>query len=186
MTNKKAIIGLTGKIAGGKGTVAKYLKEKYGASTYRFSTMLRDVLERMYLDITRENMQKISTVLRQNFSEDIMAKVMAEDVKKDESQVIIVDGVRRLADIKYLRELEGFKLVAIEANPRIRYERLVKRAENKGDADKSYEQFLKEESGEAEAQIPEVMAAADTVIDNNGSFEDLEKQVAEVLEEIEE
>ena len=56
MANKKIIIGLVGQLACGKGTVAEYLKEKYGASVYRYSTMLRDVLNRLYLEINRVNM----------------------------------------------------------------------------------------------------------------------------------
>ncbi len=185
MAQKKIIIGLVSKIAAGKGTIAKYLESKYNASSYRFSTMLRDILNRLYLNINRENMQKLSTILRQNFSEDLMAKVIAQDVKKDKHKFIIVDGVRRLADIKYLKELEGFYLIAIEVNQKSRYERLIKRSENQGDINKSYEQFLKEEAGEAELQIPATMETADFVIDNNGTMERLYQQIDKVLEEIE-
>ena len=83
MSQQKIIIGLVSKIAAGKGTVTKYLQDKYGASAYRFSTMLRDALNRLYVEINRKNMQKLSTILRQNFGEDLMAKVIAEDVKRD-------------------------------------------------------------------------------------------------------
>ena len=42
---KKIIIGLTGKIACGKGVTKKYILSKYGerAADYRFSTILRDI-----------------------------------------------------------------------------------------------------------------------------------------------
>jgi dephospho-CoA kinase len=181
---QKIVIGITSKIAAGKGTVAKYLQKKYKAKDYRFSTMLRDILNRLYLEIDRKNMQKLSTLLRQNFGEDIMAKVMAEDVKNDNSKIIIVDGVRRLDDIKYLREIEGFKLVAIETDIKKRYKRLVKRNENHGDDKKTYAQFLKDEQGEAELQVPKTMAAADAVINNNGSLGQLYKRVAGLIEKI--
>lgn len=182
MTSKsKIIIGLTSKIAGGKGTVTKYLQYKYDVGIYRFSNMLRDVLNRLYLEINRGNMQKLSTILRQNFSEDIMAKVMAEDVKNDNHEIIVVDGVRRLADIKYLREIVGFKLVAIEVATQKRYERLVKRNENQGDDKKTYQQFLKEEQNETELRIPETMAAADIIIDNNDNLEYLYRQVDDLI-----
>jgi len=59
---KKIILGFAGEIASGKGTAAKYLAEKYGSGYFRFSTILRDVLKRLYLDESRENAQKISTV----------------------------------------------------------------------------------------------------------------------------
>lgn len=134
--DKKIIIGLVGQISSGKGTVAKYIEEKYGAKTYRFSTMLRDVLNRMYIDINRNNMQEISTFFRQKFGEDLMAKVITEDVKKENNNLVIVDGVRRMADIKYLQELENFHLVRIAATPQKRYERLIQRHENTDDTKK--------------------------------------------------
>ena len=88
----KIILGLAGEMASGKGTVAKYAAEKYNAKTWRFSTMLRDVLDRLSLEQSRDNMQTLSTILRQNFGEELFARVMAEDVKKDTSEIIVEIG----------------------------------------------------------------------------------------------
>ncbi|MDD4271382.1 MAG: AAA family ATPase [Patescibacteria group bacterium] len=181
MTDKKIILGLTGEICAGKGTIVKYLAEKHGAASYRFSTMLRDLLNRIYVPVSRENLQNISTFIRQNFGEDIMAKVIAEDVKNDKNNIIIVDGVRRLADIKYLKEIPGFKLARITAEPETRFKRLILRKENPGDETKTYEEFLADHKKEADAQVPIVMAQADLEISNNGSLEDLYKQVDQII-----
>lgn len=181
MTDKKIILGFVGNLAAGKGTVVKYLKEKHGASTYRFSTMLRDVLKRLYLPDSRENLQFISTAIRQYFGEDIIAKVMAGDVKNDKNEIVAVDGVRRMVDVKYLAEMANFKLVRIVADPRIRYQRIILRNENPDDAEKIYEQFLEDHKKEADAEIPMVMEKADLEIDNNGNLEDLYKQVDQII-----
>ncbi|HBR79994.1 MAG TPA: hypothetical protein DEA46_06195, partial [Candidatus Moranbacteria bacterium] len=77
---EKIILGIAGEIAAGKGTVAKYLVDSCGASTHRFSTALRDVAKRMYLEESRENLQKISTLMRDNFDEDILSMVIYKDV----------------------------------------------------------------------------------------------------------
>ena len=79
--SNKIIIGIVGENASGKTTATEYLKNKYGAVCFRFSDMLGDILARLYLAPTRANFQKLSTVLRQNFSEDIMSQIIAEDVK---------------------------------------------------------------------------------------------------------
>jgi len=181
MSDKKIILGLTGEICAGKGTIVKYLTEKHNATSYRFSTMLRDLLNRLYLPVARENMQYISTAIRQFFGEDIMAKVIAEDVKNDKNIIIVVDGVRRIPDIKYLREIDGFKLVRIIADPKTRYQRLILRKENPGDENKTYEQFLEDHKKEADSQVPIVMAQADLEINNNGSLEDLYKQIDQIV-----
>jgi len=181
MQNKKIILGLTGGICAGKGTVVKYLTEKHSATSYRFSTMLRDLLARLYLPASRENMQNISTVMRQTFGEDIMAKVIAEDVKNDKNNIIVVDGVRRIADIKYLKEILGFKLARIVAEPETRFKRLIVRKENPGDETKTYEEFLADHKKEADSQVPIVMAQADLEINNNGSLENLCGQVDQII-----
>lgn len=177
----KIIIGLAAELAGGKGTATKYITEKYNGNSHRFSTMLRDILDRIYLGHSRENMQNLSTILRQTFGEDTMAKVMFEDTKKDEHNVVVVDGVRRPADIKYLRQLSEFKLVYIDADIKKRYERILKRGENPDDATKTFEQFEKDQLGEADAQIRSLKDQADFVVDNNGSFEDLYNQFDKII-----
>jgi len=144
----KIILGFAGEIASGKGTATKYIVEKYNGSSYRFSTMLRDVLDRLYLGHSREAIQKLSTFLRQTFGENLMAKVMFEDVKKDVREVIAIDGVRRLADIEYLSQLPEFKLVYVEADMEKRFERITRRGENMDDGAKTFEEFKKDHTQE--------------------------------------
>ena len=184
MSEKKNIIGLVGQIACGKGTAALYLKNNHNANIYRFSTMLRDVLDRLYLEITRSNMQSISECLRQKFGGDILAKVIAEDVQKDPGKLIVVDGVRRMDDIKYLQKLPGFNLVKIETGSKIRYNRLITRTENKDDGRKTYEEFLSDEQREAEREIPKVMAGTKLSLNNDGDLENLYKQIGEILKNL--
>ncbi|MBU4217000.1 AAA family ATPase [Candidatus Parcubacteria bacterium] len=177
----KIIIGLVGQIASGKGTVAEYLEKNHQATTFRFSTILRDVLNRLHVDISRENLQDLSTILRQKFGEDLLAKVMAGDVEKTDNKIVVVDGIRRMADIKYLKELENFKLLSVVADPKVRYQRLIERSENSGDSQKTYEDFLADQMKEADAEIPEVMKNADVEINNDIDFENLYQQIDKLL-----
>lgn len=174
---KKIILGFTGLPASGKGTATKYLVEKYQAKSFRFSTIMRDLLDRVYLPQSRVNMSKISTNMRQIFGEDLYAKVIAEDVKQAQEKIIVIDGARRLADIVHLRQIEGFRLVAIEVDLKLRYERLIKRGENPDDNTKTWEDFVADHKLETEASIPELMKQADVVVDNNGSLADFYKQL---------
>lgn len=180
----KIIIGFTGLIASGKDVCKKYLEDNYGASSHRFSSMLRDVLTRLYLPITRENMQNISLDLRRRFGEDVLAKVITADVKNDLTDIVVVDGIRRLADIKELKNLTNFHLISIDADAKIRYSRVIMRQENIGDANKTFEEFINEESQEAESEIPKVMSEAQWTIDNNGSLEDVYRQLDQTISAI--
>ena len=178
----KIILGLAGEIASGKGTVAKYICEKYEGSSHRFSTMLRDVAKRMYLEENRENIQKISTIFRKNFSDDLLSKVIFNDVKNDNREYVAVDGVRRAPDIEYLKKLSGFKLIYIEAAMEKRYERITKRGENSDDSKKTFEEFKKDHERETELRIKDLKNIADFVVDNNGTFEELYSQIDKIIE----
>lgn len=178
---KKVILGFTGLLASGKGTAAKYLEEKHQAATFRFSTMLRDILDRVYVPQTRDNMIRLSEFLRGTYGEEVMAKTIAEDVEKSDEKIVVVEGVRRMADIAYLSKLPNFILVEIFAEPRTRYERLIKRGENPDDNSKTYEQFLADHQRSTELSILDVIKHATERVDNNGDLANLHKQLDELV-----
>ncbi len=179
--SKKIILGFAGEIASGKGTCAAYLKEKYNAETYRFSTVLFDIAHRMHLRDDRDTLQKISTFFRKEFGEDTLAKVMFEDAKGATRELVVIDGVRRLEDVKYLRELPEFKLVYLSAPMKTRYERMVQRGEKADDATKTYEEFEKDHLRETELEITKLEPFAQEVVDNTGSLPELYAQLDTIV-----
>ncbi len=181
MPTSKIILGFVGLPASGKGTSAEYCQKKYGASTYRFSTMLFDLLKRIYLETNRDNLIKMSEAIRSTFGEDTMAKVMAKDAESDENNIIVVDGIRRMADIEYLSKLPNFVLIEIFAEPRTRYERIIKRSEKPDDQTKTFEQFMEDHKRSTEMSIPEVASHATEHIDNNGTSEQLYKKLDDLV-----
>jgi len=181
---KKIILGLCGPMASGKTTVTNYCKETYGAVSFRFSDMLRDVLARIDIDSSRENMQALSTFLRGQYGEDLMSNVIAKDVANETAPFIIVEGVRRPTDVTYLRDVEGFHLVAITAEAKTRFDRITARTENPDDQTKTWATFQKEQEQEAEQEIGTIMATAEMTIDNNGTVEELFAQVDMIVDDI--
>jgi dephospho-CoA kinase len=179
---KRHIIGLAGEMASGKSTAANHLIHKYNATSHKFSTPLRDTLDRFGLPQTRGNLAQLSTKMRETFGEDLFAKVLYQDTQKDQSEYIVVDGVRRLADIEHLRKLPEFKLVYIKADPERRFGRITNRTENEDDQGKSYEDFQKEQVQEAELEIKSLEPHADVVIENDGTIEELFEEVDRVME----
>lgn len=184
LKNKKIILGFVGLIASGKGTACQHLKQNYGADTFRFSTILRDVADRLYLKQNRQNLQDISLILRQKFGEDLLSKVIANDAKGSQAKIIGIDGIRRLSDIKYLKKLPNFHLIYIETDQKIRYTRIVSRGENTDDTTKTFKQFQKDEQQEAEQQMKEMAAMAEFTVNNNGTLKDLYRQLEEIINKI--
>ncbi len=183
-SNKKIILGIIGKNSSGKTTATEYLKNKYNAVSFRFSDALKDVLIRLHLENSRANFQNISTILRQNFSEDILAKIIAEDVKNCSAEIIITEGVRRPADIIYLTQIPNFHLLAIKTDQKIRYQRTKNRTEKTDDQQKTWEEFLAEDGQETEQKIDEIAQQAEFQVDNNDTLEKLYKQLDELIKKI--
>jgi len=177
----KIIIGLTGPIASGKGTVKKYIAEKYSARDCRFSTILRDILNRVDLPDSRDNLINLSTVLRKTFGEDLLAKAITKDASSLDADIVVIDGIRRMTDIGHLMGLDNFILISVDADPKIRYGRLVSRDENEGDGLKTFEDFQNDHKRETELSIPEVMSKAKEIINNNGNLDDLYKQIDNII-----
>lgn len=162
-------------MASGKGAAAAYLHTRYHAKTFRFSTILRDLVQRLNVAEVRENLVAMSEAIRHAFGEDILAKTMAHDANQDDCALIVVEGIRREADITHLKKLPYFILVSIDADLRTRYERLVTRNENADDHTKTWEAFLADHERSTERTIPSVIALAQEHINNNGTREDLER-----------
>lgn len=174
---QKIILGFTGLLASGKGTAASYFEQKYNAKSYRFSTILRALADRIYIEQSRDNLIKMSETIRATFGEDILAKAIAGDAAKSENELIIVEGIRRMPDIEHLKRLPSFILIEISADPQTRYDRLVQRNENVDDRTKTYEQFLEDHKRSTEMSIPEVISHATEHIDNNGTIEQLHQSL---------
>ena len=184
--SKKIIIGLTGEIACGKGAIVNYLVKKYNASSYRYSTALRDILDRVYQDQARHNMVAVSDFLRKNFGENILSKVLHEDIKKDKNKLIIFDAVRRIPELNYFKKISDytFILISIYSDPQTRYKRCIERNENQGDNKKTFEQFILDQKSVSDYEVPEVMEQSDFKINNNNKLEDLYKQVDQIISKI--
>lgn len=184
MPTNKLIFGIVGGLASGKTTLAEYLSESYNCNTYRYSTILRDILDRVYVEQSRHNLQQLSTFLRTEYGQDVMSKVIAKDVERDEKEIVVVEGIRRPSDITYLRNLPGFHLIFVDATQRTRYERITTRGENADDAFKTFEAFQEDEKAEADKLIAEIAKEAQFTIDNNGSKEAFFTQAEAILKDI--
>jgi len=180
----KLIIGFVGQIACGKGTAADLLREQYGAGYYRFSAILGDLLARLSIEKTRDNLIKMSEATRKYFGEDVLAYAIEKDAVQAKEDIVIIDGIRRPGDIVVLEPLPIFKLVAIDVPPKLRYERMKGRGEKAGENQLTWEQFQEQENAPTEVTIPLVMERAWKTISNEGGREEFETKVHALMKEL--
>jgi len=100
----------------------------------------------------------------------------------------IIENIRNIGEIEGLRKMGKFILFAVDAKPEIRYQRIIKR---KSETDNvSYEKFLSDEKKEMNSKdshsqnIFACIKQADYHLKNNGSFEDLYKQINKIFEDL--
>lgn len=181
---KKIILAIAGEIASGKNEMADYVAKKHKARAYRLSEVLRDILHRLDLSESRENMQNVSTMLREYFGADIISKVAVSDLSKIKNRIIAINGVRRMSDIVALKKHFRVKLIYIKSDMEKRYARIVKRSENPDDKKKTFNEFKKDHTKEAEEQIHGLEKKADAVIENNGTKKEFWGKIDEVIKRI--
>ncbi len=173
----RLVLGFTGEAGSGKDAAAQYLHQHYGAYIHTFSTPLRDLLERLYLPITRPNLSYLSTELRKLFGEELFGHVIMKDIEEGLHPVTVVTGIRRTEDMVGLAESKDFHLVYIEASPETRYKRIHARGQNQDDGTKTYEEFLRENELETERSIRVLKANAEKTIENDSSVEMLHERL---------
>ena len=173
------IIGLTGKNAAGKGELAEHLKNK-GFAYFSLSDALRDEATKQGLDHSRDVLIKLGTEMREKFGKGILAERINEKISKLQNKDVVVDSVRHPGEIEELRKNNGFMLIGVDTDAKIRFERLVKRG-RAGDS-KNLEEFLEHEKREnndegSGQQLDKCMELVDKIIKSNGTVEEANKDL---------
>jgi len=182
------IIGLTGTIGSGKGVVTDFLK-KQGFIYLSLSNELREIAKEEKIDFTRKNLQDLGNKLREEEGPAVLAKLVTDKIKNQEYKKAIVDGIRNPAEIGVLRKLKNFFLVSVDATQKIRFERVKQR--NRESDPQTWEEFIKVDDrdkgiGESDTgqNVDKCMKLADFSLINDGSLEEVQERIVELLEKI--
>lgn len=177
------IIGITGTLGAGKGTVVKYLVEKHGFTHYSVRMFLNEEIARRNLPTNRDTMTAVANELRAKNGAGYITEQLIARAKKHGGNAVI-ESVRSVGEAQYLRS-HGVHLWAIDADTKLRYERIVLRA-SETDA-VSYEKFVADENREYfnadpnKQNISGVVSMADVVLNNDGTEKELFAHVEEIL-----
>lgn len=171
------IIALTGEKLAGKTTAAEYLATHHQAARFRFSQPLSDILLRLHQANTRKNLVALGQQLREIFGNDMLAKIMRDDLQQSTSQLKVIDGMRYLEEYNLLKELPDFTLVYITAPIAERYTRALARPEKTDEAGMTLEEFTAHERDTTEVGITELAQQAHSTIHNEGTLEELYSQL---------
>ena len=179
-----AIVGMSGS---GKSVAVDYLTDKGYPKVY-FGGMIYKEMEKRGIERTEdgESEKQFREMIRETEGKDwVVRQVIAEvkDLIAAGQKRIVLDGVYSWTEYKTLKKEfpKCLTFVAIVVDKKLRYDRVAKRP------GRSFDTAAIRERDRSEIENLEKggpIVAADYYILNNGSMEDVDKRLAEILEEI--
>ena len=180
-------IGITGTLGAGKGTIVDYLQKEKGFSHYSVRAFLIDEIKARGMEVNRDSMTLVGNDLRAQHSPSWIIEQLYQQAQASGKNCII-ESIRTPGEVDTLRSKPNFYLFAVDADPRVRYDRAVLRGSETDHID--YDTFLADEQREMDNADPNkqnlkyCIQQADYCFDNNGTIDDLNQQVEQVLGKI--
>lgn len=181
------IIGITGTLGAGKGTIVDFLIHQKGFKHYSVRAFISREIVNRGLEVNRDNMVVVANDLRAKHTPSYITDCLYDEALKNGENAII-ESIRTPGEIDSLRKKGNFILIAVDADVRTRYERAVLRGSETDHI--SFEKFQADEKTEMSATDPnkqnlkKCIEMADIHIDNNGTIESLNKQIESKLTDL--
>jgi dephospho-CoA kinase len=176
------IIGVTGTNGAGKGTVVDYLVRK-GFAHYSVREFLVEEIKRRGMDIDRSAMREVANDLRATKEPEFIVKTLYERAAEKGGNAVI-ESIRAMKEAEFLKA-RGAYLFAVDADRKMRYERVVLRGSETDKLD--FDTWMMQEEREwnntaaYDMNVPGVMAMADVALTNDGTVEELQVQIDTAL-----
>lgn len=178
------IIGITGTLGAGKGTIVQYLKQKKDFEHFSVRSYLEEIIGQ---NANREALVKKANELRKENGSDYIIKQLYEQANLTKKNSII-ESIRNVGEINTLRENKNFYLFSVDADINIRYNRIKSRGSSTDNVE--FEKFKADEEKEFTSNDPNkqnlsaCIKLADYSFLNNQNLENLFYEVENILTKI--
>lgn len=181
------IIGITGTLGAGKGTIVEYLTGEKEFVHYSVRAWLLEEIRRRRMPENRDSMFNLANDLRTINGPSYVTDQLFYQAQRSGKNCII-ESIRTPGEIASLREKGMFFLFAVDADPQIRYQRiLLRRSETDRISFKTFIENEARETGTTDPNVQNLQACidqADFVFRNNTTKEELFKSVEKALDTI--
>lgn len=182
------VIGVIGLNGSGKDEVVNYLNKRYGIPLISVGDIVREIADREGVESTRDNLDAITRRCFAQFGEGYFLKQVVEKIRSNSNswEAVGISGIRSPQDVKIIRDAIGRDLILVHvfiSDPHVRFERIRRRGSKRDNS--TYEEFLKQDEVSEELfHIQEAIKLADISISNNGSLEDLHREIEKLKESL--
>jgi len=176
------VIGVVGENGAGKDTFTTFIRAAAAplkVAKLHFSDILVQTLNIWGIPLTRSNLQNMAIIMDNQYGKGSLTRATETRIKKQKMDMVVIEGVRWKTDVPMIRSFANSLIIYVTADSKSRYERIKARGEKVDEKEKTYEQFLEEEKAGTEIEIPEIGAAADYKIENNGTIDEFRIKVEE-------
>ena len=164
----------------GKSTIVNKLEE-LGFEKFSLGDGIRAEAKRRSIEPSGENLGKIMLEVREKNGPGAVAELIKEPIKNSIEEVVIIDGVRSIAEIDVLKKIGDVKLLAIQASSETRFNFLSSRG--RSDDPKTRENFEERDNREIGVGIDKSIENADKIITNhNLTIDELVNSAKEIIE----
>jgi len=180
------IIGITGTLGAGKGTIVEYLINNKGYSHFSVGDFLTKELTRRGKEINRPNMADLANQLREKFGPDYITRELFK-LASSQNKNAIIESIRNPKEVEFIKSHGGI-MFAVEANQKLRYERIKERASEKDNV--TFGEFKKHEEREMQntdpnaQNLPKCIEMSDYLFNNDGYLKDLYEKIEEAIKKI--
>lgn len=172
------VIGFCGLPGSGKSTALESVKNL--GVVVNMGDVVRNEAMKKKIEITNENLGQLARNLRIEGGEDIIAEKCVQLIKNTQSEVVFVDGIRSVYELAVFRKYWKFPLILIEADEKIRRQRIIERARD--DDSKSIFDIKKREEREIGFGLLDLIEKTDYIINNNTTIEELKNKTRKQIE----
>ena len=157
------VIAITGMPGAGKSTAARAL-ESLNLKRIVMGDVIREETRRRALDPDPKNTGNVMKELREKLGEGAVAELSLQAIKALREDVVIVDGIRSVAEVDVFRRNAHVVLLAIHASRKRRFELLKERG--RGDDPPDWDTFVARDDRELGVGIGAAIALADEIVSN--------------------
>lgn len=174
------VVGITGTLGAGKGTIVDYLVKQKGFKHFSVRNYLIQEIEKRGLPVNRDSMTNVANELRAEHSPSYIVSELYKEAHLSGDNAVI-ESIRTPGEVDFLHEQGDFILIAVDADPSVRFKRIKKRSSETDKVD--FDTFQANEKREMSTSDPNkqnlqrCIEIADIVLHNDGNIDELYAQL---------